>query len=55
MAWKIELSPLALRNLDALDPPTAKRILRFLHERISTLDDARGMGEALKGPRASRL
>ena len=49
MTWRIELSPQALRNLDSLDPPIARRIIRFLHERVAPLDDPRSIGEALKG------
>ena len=49
MTWRIELSPQALRNLDSLDPPIARRILRFLHERVAPLEDPRSIGEALKG------
>ena len=49
MTWKVELDPAAVRELKKLDPQTAKRILAFLHERISVLDNPRGIGEALKG------
>jgi mRNA interferase RelE/StbE len=49
MAWRIELSRLAQKNLDALDPQIARRILRFLHERVATLQNPRSIGEALKG------
>lgn len=51
MAWKIELDPAAERELDKLDPQTARRILKFLFERLTTLDDPRSIGEALKGSR----
>ncbi len=51
MAWKVELSSLAQKNLDQLDPQVARRILSFLHERVSPLDDPRSIGEALKGSR----
>jgi len=49
MAWRIELSGLAQKNLRGLDAQTAARILRFLNDRIAPLDDPRGIGEALKG------
>jgi mRNA interferase RelE/StbE len=49
MAWKVELTPLAEKNLDKLDPPIARRILSFLHGRLAVLDDPRSLGEALKG------
>lgn len=51
MAWKVELSSLAQKNLDQLDPQIARRVLSFLHERVSPLDDPRSIGEALKGSR----
>ena len=49
MAWKVELSSLAQKNLDQLDPQIARRVLSFLHERVAPLDDPRSIGEALKG------
>lgn len=51
MAWSIELSPLAQKNLSQLDAQITRRILKFLHERIAPLDDPRSIGEALKGSR----
>lgn len=51
MVWQVELSSLARKNLDELDPQHARRILAFLHERVSALDDPRSIGEALKGSR----
>ena len=55
MAWKIELDPAAERELDKLDPPVAKRILRFLYDRVAILDDPRSIGDALKGSRLGEL
>lgn len=49
MAWRIELSALAHKNLRSLDSTVAQRILRFLHERIAPAQDPRSIGEALKG------
>jgi mRNA interferase RelE/StbE len=49
MAWKVELDPAAERELSKLDPQVARRILAFLHGRVSVLDDPRSIGEALKG------
>ncbi len=49
MAWKVELTPQAERNLGKLDPQTARRILSFLHGRLAQLADPRTLGEALKG------
>ena len=55
MVWKIELDPAAERELDKLDPPVAKRILRFLYGRVAALDDPRSIGDALKGSRLGEL
>jgi len=49
MAWKIELSATAARELDKLDAPQAKRILKFLKERLSPLENPRSIGQALRG------
>jgi mRNA interferase RelE/StbE len=49
MAWRIELSGLAQKNLRALDARVAIRILRFLNERLAPLEDPRSLGAALKG------
>ena len=51
MAWKVELSAEADRQLGKLDTPQAKRILKFLYERIACLDDPRSVGQALRGSR----
>ncbi|MDQ2859188.1 MAG: type II toxin-antitoxin system RelE/ParE family toxin [Pseudomonadota bacterium] len=51
MAWAVELSALAQKNLDRLDPQMARRILSFLNERVARLDDPRSIGESLKGSR----
>jgi mRNA interferase RelE/StbE len=49
MAWEIELTPEAQRNLSKLDPQIHRRILQFLNERLAKLEDPRSIGEALKG------
>jgi len=49
MAWKIDFSPTALKQLDKLDKPIANRILRFLRERVEGLDDPRTIGARLQG------
>lgn len=55
MAWKIELSRSAERELDKLDSRIARRILVFLYERVARLNDPRSIGEALKGPKLGSL
>ncbi|MGI8841315.1 MAG: type II toxin-antitoxin system RelE family toxin [Caulobacteraceae bacterium] len=49
MAWAVELSALAQKNLDRLDPQMVRRILSFLNEKVARLDDPRSIGESLKG------
>lgn len=49
MASKIELSAQATRELDKLDPPQLKRILKFLNERLAPLENPRSIGQALRG------
>lgn len=51
MAWSVELSESAERELGKLDEQHRKRILKFLHERVARLDDPRSIGEALHGSR----
>ncbi len=49
MAWRVELTPAAVRELAKLDRQVARRILSFLHGRLAALEDPRSLGEALKG------
>ena len=49
MAWRIELERAAKSDLDKIDRQDARRILKFLYERVGRLDDPRSIGEALKG------
>ena len=51
MAWRIEFERAASRELDKLGPEAARRILRFLRDRIAPLDDPRSVGQALRGDR----
>jgi mRNA interferase RelE/StbE len=55
LAWSIELGPRAQRQLKQLDPQVARRLSRFLFERIAPLDDPRSIGEALKGSELGEL
>jgi len=50
MAWRIDLSANALKQLRKLDKPIASRILKFLRGRVEKLDDLRKIGERLQGP-----
>jgi len=55
MTWTIELDPAVEKDLNKLDSQQAKRILRFLFERVAHLEDPRGIGEPLKGSRFNTL
>jgi mRNA interferase RelE/StbE len=55
MAWKVELDPSAERDLDRLDPQVARRLLEFLYERVARLDNPRGIGSPLQGPKFGEL
>ena len=49
MAWSVEVSESAERELGKLDPQQRKRILKFLYERIAKLENPRSIGQALHG------
>ena len=49
MAWRIEIDPAAQRELDKLDQSVARRVLKFLDQRLRQLDDPRKIGERLHG------
>jgi mRNA interferase RelE/StbE len=49
LAWTVEFTPGAERDLKQLDRPVQKRISGFLRERVATSDDPRALGEALRG------
>lgn len=49
MAWRIEIDDAAKKDLAKLDRSVARRITRFLRERVSPLEDPRSIGEALRG------
>lgn len=51
MAWLIELTAGAKKQLAKLDRSEAKRITTFMRERLATLDDPRSTGKTLTGPR----
>ena len=50
MGYRIEFDPRAEKELEKLDREVARRILRFLRERVATLEDPRSLGEPLRGP-----
>lgn len=53
--WKVEVAAEAKRDLEKLDPQVARRIERFLFERIARLDNPRGIGQALQGEKFGEI
>ncbi|HEY2822128.1 MAG TPA: type II toxin-antitoxin system RelE/ParE family toxin [Candidatus Acidoferrum sp.] len=49
MAWTVEFSESASRELDKLDPQHSRRILKFLNDRVARSDDPRALGQSLQG------
>ena len=49
MAWTIAFEDAARKELSKLGKPVAARIVKFLTERIASLENPRDIGEALKG------
>lgn len=50
MAWRIDLTETATKQLLKLDKVEAKRVTTFLRQRLAALDDPRSTGKALTGP-----
>ncbi len=50
MAWTIDYTASALGQLKKLDKPTARRIIDYMDERVSGMDNPRNTGKALTGP-----
>ena len=48
MPWRVEFDARAEKELDRLDPQDAKRILKYLFERIETDEDPRRFGDSLR-------
>ena len=55
MTWRIEFDPGAERELAKLGSEPARRILRYLADRVAKLDDPRGLGAALRGSKLGEL
>lgn len=49
MASRIEFAPGVEKQLDRAGPENARRILRFLRDRVAAADDPRTLGKPLKG------
>jgi mRNA interferase RelE/StbE len=55
MTWRIEFDPRAEKELLKLGHDNARRIAKFLMERVAVLNDPRSIGEALHGPDLGRF
>ena len=55
MAWTIEVARSVEKDLRKIGPEAAKRILRFLRDRLAALEDPRSIGEPLHGPELGRF
>jgi len=55
LAWRVELHPKAEKELLKLDRNVARKIVRFLRERVAPLEDPRSLGEPLRGPELGRF
>jgi mRNA interferase RelE/StbE len=49
MAWTIEYTDAAIRQLGKLGEATSRRIADYMDERVAPLDDARSLGKVLSG------
>lgn len=55
MAWNIELSPAARKDLAKIGTADAQRILKFLYQRVRLMENPRQTGKQLVGPTLSDL
>jgi mRNA interferase RelE/StbE len=51
LVWRIEFDASARKEIERLDRPVARRLVRFLKDRLAVADDPRSLGQALKGER----
>ena len=50
MAWTIDYTDTAKAQLKKLDRQIARRIIDYMDERVSPLNDPRSLGKSLTGP-----
>lgn len=51
MAWTINYTESALRQLKKLDKSIALRVVDYMDQRVATADDPRALGKNLVGPK----
>jgi len=49
LAWRVEVSNTAQKQISKLHRPAQVAIIRYLRERVLVLDDPRALGKALHG------
>ncbi len=49
MVWRVELADTAVRQLSKIGTADARRIIKFLRDRLERSDNPRQLGKALKG------
>ena len=54
MAWQIELTATAAKQLAKLDRTDARRITAFMRQRLAEVADPRTNGKALTGPQLGK-
>jgi mRNA interferase RelE/StbE len=52
LAWIVDFDPRALKELEKLDRPAQRRIVKFLQERLSGHANPRYLGKSLSGEKA---
>ncbi len=55
MGWRIEFGTSAARELEKLGHQNARRIVKFLRERVLRAEHPRALGEPLRGPEFGRF
>ena len=55
LAWRIELTATAAKQLGKLDRNEARRLTEFLRNRLAVQDDPRSLGKALTGPHLGKF
>lgn len=49
MAWKVELTTAAVKQVGKLDHPVQVRVAKFLRNKVAEAEDPRQSGKALRG------
>ena len=55
MAWTVEINDNALKQLEKLGKPEARRIRDYLDDRVAPLSDPRQLGKGLNGSKLGEL